>query len=192
MNVGLTFSMVLMAVVACNEAHSQTLDIVAIGDSNTAGFGVGRAGAFPAILEATLRSEGYDVRVSNQGVSGDTTGGILARLDAAVPKGVRVAIVQGGFNDTRRGTTPDRITANVDAILAKLRAKRVSVILCGLSGQAWDAIARTRGATLVPSSACYDANSRGFDGLHMNAAGHRIVAARLSSTIKRLLPRRGR
>src|SRR5262249_40105746 len=81
--------------------------VVAIGASNTYGAGrrgggVGTSEAFPAQLERMLKARGYDVRVINAGVPGDTTAGMLARLDSAVPEGARVVIIQPGGNDARR------------------------------------------------------------------------------------------
>ena len=169
---------------------AQPLQIVALGDSNTAGFGVGRGSAFPALLEASLRASGYEVQVANRGISGDTTGGMLDRLDDAVLPGTRIAIVQGGYNDRRRGVSAEAAEANIEAILARLRARGVRTVLCDFSGGQWAGIARRRGAVLVPSSTCYDADNRGFDRLHMNAAGHQVVAARLTPVILRLLTRR--
>lgn len=170
-------------------ADARPLQIVALGDSNTAGYGVGRRNAFPALMEATLRSAGYDVDLSNRGISGDTTGGMLSRLDRAVPPGTQIAIVQGGYNDQRRGVPAQTTAANVDAILARLSARRVKVVLCGYFDARWTGIARRHRAVLVPGNTCYDAGNRGRDGLHMNAAGHRVVAARLTPVIRRLLGR---
>ena len=59
--------------------------IVALGASNTRGMGVALDASYPAQLEAMLRSKGYRGRVVNAGISGDTTAGMLARLDSAVP-----------------------------------------------------------------------------------------------------------
>lgn len=167
-------------------ASAQPVRVVALGDSNTAGFGVATAQAFPARLEAMLRANGVDAQVSNAGISGDTTAGMLARLDAAVPEGTRIAIVQGGYNDLRRGGSPATIAANVDAILARLRARGVQPVLCGFYDEPWQAIARRHRAVLVPSSTCYDPAHRGFDGLHMNATGHKVVASRLMPVVQRL------
>lgn len=170
-------------------AEARTIEIVAIGDSNTAGLFAGRRNAFPAVLEESLRDAGYDVRIVNRGISGDTTGGMLARLDAQIPRGTDLAIVQGGYNDGRRGVPARTRDANVDTILARLRARGVKVLLCGLDGARWAAIARSHGAVLVPGSTCYDVDSRGFDGLHMNRAGHRVVAGRLLPVVKRMIGR---
>src|SRR5579872_3045301 len=82
-------------------AHAAT--VVALGASNTAGKGVSSDQAFPAQLQAMLRAKGFDVTVINAGISGDTTGGMMARLDSAVPKGTRVVILQPGGNDMRKG-----------------------------------------------------------------------------------------
>lgn len=177
------------AILLSTGADAQPLGVVALGDSNTAGYGVGRRNAFPALMEGALRSAGYDVDVSNRGISGDTTGGMLSRLDKAVPPGTQIAIVQGGYNDQRRGVPAQTTAANIDAILARLSARRVKVVLCGYSGAQWASIARRHRAVLVPGSTCYDAGNRGRDGLHMNAAGHRVVAARLTPVIRRLLGR---
>ena len=76
--------------------------VVALGASNTAGKGVAPQEAYPAQLEAMLRAKGYNGHVVNAGLNGDTTAGMLARLDSAVPNGTRVVILQPGGNDFRR------------------------------------------------------------------------------------------
>ena len=182
-----TCLLVLSTLLFAGSAYAQSIRIVALGDSNTAGFGVARQEAFPAQLEALLRTIGYDAQVLNAGISGDTTSGMLARLDFAAPQGTQIVIVQGGHNDLQRGSSPAAIMANVEAILARLRARRTRVVLCGFYDQPWGAIARRYGATFVSGGRCYDANYRGFDGLHMNATGHQVVAARLLPVVLRLL-----
>lgn len=82
-------------------ASAQPL-IVALGDSNTAGWGVGQGNAFPSQLNAMLQRRGVNARIANAGVSGDTFGGMLSRLDKSVPAGTRLVIVQGGYNDLIR------------------------------------------------------------------------------------------
>src|SRR3979411_3551464 len=69
---------------------AQAATVVALGASNTFGKGVSRSQASPAQLEALLRAKGLNARVVNAGINGDTTGGMLARLDRGVPKGTRV------------------------------------------------------------------------------------------------------
>jgi len=88
-----------VAAVAC-PADAQ---VVCLGASNTAGKGVSRQEAYPAQLEIMLRARHYDGGVANAGVSGDTTWGMLNRLESAVPIGTRVVILQPGGNDERHG-----------------------------------------------------------------------------------------
>lgn len=166
----------------CGTATAQPL-IVALGDSNTAGYGVGQGNAFPAQLNALLRRRGYNARIANAGVSGDTFGGMLNRLDTSVPAGTRLVIVQGGYNDLIRGTPRDVIIARMQGILSQLRARRVPAILCGFFFPEWDAVGRKLAAQyrarFVPGSTCYSPSHTGPDRLHMSAQGHTVVAQRL-------------
>jgi acyl-CoA thioesterase I len=73
---------------ATSTAHAAT--VVALGASNTFGKGVSRSQSYPAQLEELLRARGLNVRVINGGINGDTTGGMLARLDRVVPKGTSI------------------------------------------------------------------------------------------------------
>jgi len=63
---------------------AQAATVVALGASNTYSKGVSRGQAYPAQLEALLRASGLNARVINAGINGDTTGGMLARLNSAV------------------------------------------------------------------------------------------------------------
>jgi acyl-CoA thioesterase-1 len=64
--------------------------VVALGDSATRGYLLPITDAWPAKLEGLLRQRGINVGVANQGVNGDTSDGMLSRLDSAVPDGTRV------------------------------------------------------------------------------------------------------
>ena len=165
--------------------------VVALGDSNTSGAGIGRAVAFPAQLEAMLDAQGYNVRVINAGVPGDTFEGMLARLDRSVPPGTNLVIVQGGYNDVAVHTPPLVITASIDRILARLDARHIKAILCGFFYSDWDAVGRALSrrhhAIFVSGSTCYDPGHRGLDGLHMTAIGHEVVAARLAPVVEQAL-----
>jgi acyl-CoA thioesterase-1 len=97
---------------------AQAATVVALGASNTFGKGVSRSQAYPAQLEALLRGRGLKARVINAGINGDTTGGMLARLDRVVPKGTSVVILQPGGND-RRKSAPDK-TSEIESRLAAM------------------------------------------------------------------------
>jgi acyl-CoA thioesterase-1 len=147
-------------------ANAASLNIVALGASNTAGRGQGnhpggvsRDQAFPAQLEAMLRAKGIDAHVRNAGIAGDTTGGMLRRMNSAVPNGTRIVILQAGGNDARQGVGGDA-AANVAEMTSKLEARGIKVIRVEMSAYA-------------PSS------TRDPDGEHYNAQGHAAVAAGL-------------
>src|SRR6516165_10034623 len=68
--------------IAIDGAAGTALNIVALGASNTSGWGVGSQQVYPARLEAMLRAKGYEAHVANAGMSFDTTGGMLRRVDS--------------------------------------------------------------------------------------------------------------
>jgi acyl-CoA thioesterase I len=114
------------------EGSRGPLRVVALGDSLTAGFGIGPADAFPAQLEMALKARGHDIEISNAGVSGDTTAGGLARLDWAVPDGTEAVIIELGANDMLRGLDPGAARRNLEAIITRIKAKRAAVLLTGM------------------------------------------------------------
>ena len=114
--------------IALTPANAASGTVVALGASNTYGKGVARDQAYPEQLGAMLRAAGHDVRVINAGVNGDTTGGMLSRLDQAVPDGTKVVILQPGGNDDRKGQGGGRAT-NIAAIKQRLAARGIKVII---------------------------------------------------------------
>jgi len=104
--------------------------IVALGSSSIRGKGVPESDAYPAQLERALRARGHQVTVTNQGVNGDTTAGMLARLDSAVPPGTDIVILKVEANDQALyHVSPDVSAANIRTIVARLRAKGAEVYL---------------------------------------------------------------
>jgi acyl-CoA thioesterase-1 len=110
-------------------AQPAPFNIVAIGASNTWGWGVAGRNAYPERLEDLLKAEGYDARVVNAGVILDTTAGMLNRVDAAVPAGTHLVILQPGGNDTRFFRTRKHRAVNVEAIVQRLKARDIPVIV---------------------------------------------------------------
>ena len=103
------------------------VQVAVIGDSNVYGKGVSSSENYPTKLEAALRARGLDVRVSNGGVNGDTSAGLAARLDSAVPAGTRVAVIWIGINDVvRHGKSRAEVQANVAGIVSRLGAKGIA------------------------------------------------------------------
>lgn len=121
-----------MALVAAAPAGAEPLRILAFGDSLTAGFGLGPGQGFVPQLERALAEEGVAASVIDAGVSGDTTAGGLARLDWALADRPDLVILELGANDMLRGVDPAVTRANLDQMLAKLRASGARVLLAGM------------------------------------------------------------
>jgi acyl-CoA thioesterase-1 len=102
--------------------------VVALGASHTFGKGVSRGQDYPAQLENLLTQKGLDVQVFNAGVNGQTTGGMLERLEAAVPPNTAVVILQPGGNDKRKGVEHKR-AGNIAKIQQRLEAQGITVIM---------------------------------------------------------------
>lgn len=102
--------------------------VVALGASNTYGKGVARSEAYPARLQALLEAKGQQVTVINAGINGDTTQGMLSRLDGVLTSDTRVVILQPGGNDARKGVG-DTTQANVEEIKRRLAARSIRVVM---------------------------------------------------------------
>lgn len=154
----------ILAVLFIAAAPAGAATIVALGASNTYGKGVARAQAYPAQLEAILRAKGANVRVVNAGINGDTTEGMLRRLDQAVPKGTSAVILQPGGNDRRKGS-PDRTSE----IQSQLSARGIPVIMIPNSS--------FRGLPHQP------------DGQHLTPEGYRMLAEHVASQVAGVIGR---
>jgi acyl-CoA thioesterase I len=169
-------------------AGAEPTYIVALGASGIHGKGVLFSEAFPAQLENLLRADGFNVRVINAGVDGDTTSGMLLRMDSVIPLGTKITIVQPGGNDFRsrkRGLSVEQHLANIEAIVGRLRAQQVQVMLCG-DDSAEAALARRYDAISI---SCSD-RLHLLDGEHLDPIGHRIVAERLLRAVEGMLARK--
>src|SRR5450432_2328048 len=98
-------------------ARAEVINIVALGASNTWGWGVARHHGYPEQLQAMLRERGYDVHLKNAGVVGDTTSGMLRRIHKVVPDGTQIVIFQPGSNDLRFFGTKEQRDKNISAIV---------------------------------------------------------------------------
>jgi acyl-CoA thioesterase-1 len=177
--------------------------VTILGDSITAGLGLPAAQALPAQLEAALARIGAPAQVRGAGVSGDTTTSGLARLDFSVQGDTRVCLVALGGNDLLQGQDPATTRSNLTAIVRRLKARRIAVVLAGMvappaigAGYARDysavfpAVARGEGVILYPNLlAGVGQNPRlnQRDGIHPNAAGVMIIAAGLAPVVARAL-----
>ncbi|MFE1597965.1 arylesterase [Methylobacterium sp. ID0610] len=181
------------------------LRLVALGDSLTAGYGLPAQAAFPAVLERALTAKGLAVSIENAGVSGDTTTGGLDRLDWSVPDGTEGVILELGANDMLRGTDPAVAEKNLDAIITRLTARGIPVLLAGMKAARnlgpdyvarFDAIyprlAERHGLLLYPFFLDGVAGDRGLalpDGLHPTAAGVERIVAGILPTVETFVAR---
>ncbi len=186
-------------------AADKPVMIVALGDSLTAGLGLAAKDAFPARLQAALAAKGIAATVADAGVSGDTTSGGLARLDWSVPPGTEGVILELGANDALRGLDPKVPRASLDAILQRLTARGIPVLLCGMLSppnlgadyaRAFDAIyadlAKTYGTLLYPFFLDGVVGNRRLvqgDGLHPTAAGVDVIVAKILPDVEALIAR---
>ena len=113
-------------------AKAAPLEIVGFGDSLMAGYELPEADGFPAVLEAALKREGFDAKVANAGVSGDTTTGGLERLDWSVPDGTKLVILELGGNDALRGIAPEITRDNLDKMIVRLKERGIAIVLAGM------------------------------------------------------------
>ena len=111
---------------------AKAIKLVGFGDSLMASYNLQGDEGFPARLEAALRERGHDVEIIDAGVSGDTTSGGLARLDWSIPEGIDGVILELGANDALRGLPPEKTRENLEAMIARLQQRGITVLLAGM------------------------------------------------------------
>ncbi len=178
--------------------------ILAFGDSLTAGYGVTESQSLPAQIEARLKQDGYDVRVVNAGVNGDTTGGGLLRLEWVLQQTTPdVAILELGANDMLRGFEPSLTEENLQKMIDIFSQHNIPVLLVGMKAfrnlglehaKAYDDVfprlAEKNDLLFYPflleGVALQPALNQG-DGVHPNAQGVEKVADSLLPAVKKLI-----
>lgn len=109
--------------------------ILALGDSLFAGYGLKAGQGYPEKLEGALRARGVNARISNAGVSGDTTAGGLQRLAFTLdnqPRKPDLVVISLGGNDMLRGLPAAETRKNLDAILTELDKRGIKALLLGM------------------------------------------------------------
>ena len=159
--------LVAAAMMTAASAQAAPIKIVALGASNTAGWGVGAANAYPARLQAMLKAKGYNAEVINAGRSFDTTGGMLNRLAGVVPSGTSIVIVQPGGNDLRFFGSLEGRAKNLAEIRRRLATRHIK--------------------TIIFENSVVTAGHYQWDGIHFTREGHKQAAAYLERQVIALL-----
>jgi acyl-CoA thioesterase I len=168
--------------------------VLFVGTSLTAGLGLDPDSAYPMLIQRKIDSAGLSFDVVNAGVSGETTSGLLDRLDWLTRARFDVLVLETGANDGLRGIPPSTVRANVETAVDRLRAKRPDARIVLVQMEAppnlgpkytsgfhalYGAVAREKGIPLLPFLLTDVAGHRELnqgDGIHPNIVGERIVA----------------
>jgi acyl-CoA thioesterase-1 len=198
------FTALALALLTATGAAAAPQAILVLGDSLTAGLGLGPADTFPAKLEAALKAKGQDVKVINAGVSGDTAVDGAARLDWALSEPVNAVIVELGANDALRGLPVAQAEQALDQLLTALAQKKLPTLLAGMKAppnmgadyqQQFDSMyqrlaARHPSVLLYPfflDGVAADPKLNQGDGMHPSAAGVDVIVARILPSVEQLL-----
>ena len=167
------------------------ITILALGDSLTDGFGVDPAESYPAQLERKLRADGYDVSVTNAGVSGETSSAALSRLDWVMSANPEIVIIETGGNDGLRGVDLAITRDNIDQLTEQFTANGTIVIVAGMQiisnlgddytsefAAIYPDVAETHNAILIPfflEGVATDPALNQADFIHPTAAGYTVI-----------------
>ena len=179
---------------AIGQDDAQPRILLCFGDSLTAGYGLAKPQAFPALLQQKIDAKAWKFKTINAGLSGETSAGGLRRIDWLLRQKVDVLLLELGVNDGFRGIDPKTIYSNLQGIIDRTRKKypHVEIIVAGMlvppnlgrdyAAQFRDVfprLAQANGAALIPFL-LQDVGGRPQlnlpDGIHPTAAGHQIVA----------------
>ena len=199
-------TIVLLAIMAAaGQAAAKPVKILALGSSLTQGYGLPPGTEFTVQLQAALKQAGVEAVVTNAGVSGDTSAGGLARLDWSLADHPDAVILELGSNDMLRGTPPAETERNLRAILDRLKASHVPVLLTGMHAQRnlgadyvkqfdpiYPRLAKQYGLLFYPfflDGVALNPKLNQADGMHPNPAGVKIIVARMLPYVKKLVGR---
>lgn len=181
--------------------------VIAFGDSLYAGYRLDPGQGLAPQLQSALAADGVVARVQNAGVSGDTTAAGRARLDFVLDstrqKPALVILGLGG-NDMLRGISPDQTRANLDAMLADLKRRKIKVLLTGMLASPnmgadyaaafnpiYPELATKYGSSLYPFILDGVATIPGMqldDDIHPSAKGVTVMAKALAPLVEDELP----
>jgi acyl-CoA thioesterase-1 len=123
--------LMLFAAAATQAAIAPT--VLVFGDSLSAGYGIDVDQSWPALLQVRLESQGYEHRVINASISGETTEGGATRIASTLENfSPDLVILELGGNDGLRGFPPERMKANLQTIIETAKASGAAVVMLGI------------------------------------------------------------
>ena len=182
--------------------------VVVMGTSLTAGLGLDPADAYPALLQHKADSAKLDVEIVNAGYSGETSAGALRRVDWLLRQPVDVFVLETGANDGLRALNVDSTRANIEAIIAKVKAAHPGARIALAQMEAppnlgsrytseframFPSVAERMGVTLLPfilDGVAGHAELNQGDGIHPNETGERRVAENVWKALRPVLESR--
>lgn len=194
-----------IALVSMAFAPAAPKTVLFFGDSLTAGYGLSTEEAFPALVEKELNKTTQQIKITNAGLSGETSAGGLSRIDWILRQPVDIFVLELGANDGLRGLPLDQTRKNLQAIIDKVKAKypNVKFVLAGMMvppnlgkeytdkfKNIYPDLAKQNKATLIPfllEGVAGDEKLNQPDGIHPNVEGHKIVAKHVAKFISPLL-----
>jgi acyl-CoA thioesterase-1 len=200
----------LQSTQAAKRDASRVITILALGDSLTAGYGLYRTQAYPALIAEKMRSANYQFEVINAGSSGDSTAGGLCRLPPLLRKKIDILILALGINDAFRGVPIEQMRSNLQAIIDQTRARHagVSIMIGGMQlplsssdayvdafGEMFGALAEKNHAALIPyllEGVGGNPELNQPDRVHPNAAGQRVLADNVWRVLEPILAKMSR
>jgi len=187
-------------------AESAKKRIIFFGNSLSAAYGLeNKKEGFVGLIRSRIDSLGLDYEVVNAGLSGETTGGGVNRVDWVISEPVDVFVLELGGNDALRGIEPEIAAQNLQKIIDKVKTKypTVQIVLAGMKApqnlgneytdrfeEIYPTLAEKNDAALIPfllEDVGGMANRNLPDGIHPNLEGHRIVAENVWETMKKVV-----
>jgi acyl-CoA thioesterase-1 len=179
--------------------------ILFLGTSLTAGLGLDPDSAYPQRIQRKVDAAGLPYQVVNAGVSGETSAGLLRRLDWVLKGPADVVVVETGANDGLRGLPITATTATIGSVLDRIKRDRPAATLLLVQMEAppnmgqdytrafhtmFPALAKEHGATLLPfllENVAGQPSLNQGDGIHPNNKGEEIVANNMWRALQPML-----
>lgn len=188
-------------------AFAKPITLLALGDSLTSGLGLEASEAFPAKLEAALKSRYPGLKIINGGVSGDTAADGLARLDWVLTDDVGGLIVELGANDALRGLDVAQTETTLNGIMVKAQLRDLPVLILGMKAPPnmgpeyvakfdglYPRLAEKYQALLYPfylDGVAAIASLNQSDGIHPNSRGVDVIVSKVMPSVEELIGKVG-